>query len=222
MTSGPSRSPMLYAYNMMSNFSKYSSRVYQRTKTEWRELHKQNMSGENHPMYGKKQSKDTIEKRLSNTDREKLRTRKGISPVTKGKTFIEAYGVDKALEISKKKSSSTKGKKKPEGFAKGEKNSNYGKRHPGLNAGEKNHRYGKKGELSATFGMKHSDESKYQQGLKRIKDRIELYTQVVMFLEGGTKTASICEQLGLKEHVVYAIKKGDHTIHEYLRRQNAK
>jgi len=84
-------------------WSKQSKLAVSKAKTEW---HKQNdTSGRNNPMYGQKHSQE-----VRDASRERaLRTgfvgnRRGSESPHKGKTYIEVYGLEKALEKQRKMS----------------------------------------------------------------------------------------------------------------------
>lgn len=153
---------------------------------------------------GNKQSKQTVEKRLANTDKNKLRSMLG-----KTGNAHPSYGSILSAEHKSRISSKVRGVKKPEGFGKGVKNSNYGRRHPGLNAGEKNHKFGKVGELHHNFG-KHMDIN------SRLRGNEELYMKVACLLSGGKSVKEVVEITNTSKSLVYRIKSKDHAIWKYI------
>lgn len=189
-TSGLAQEKMIFAANMMSNFRKYNSKSYASLKQKHRKMLKEKFSGKNHPLYGKKQSEQTIQKRLANTNRELLKSQLG----KKGKDH-PAYGNVMSKESREKLSKALKGKKKPEGCQKGAKNNNYGKRHPGLNSGESNAMYGKKGILNPSF-------------LKNLPR----YKIALSMLRMNASVKDIVSATGFNRNLIAAMRAGKHYI----------
>lgn len=216
MTIGESKSKMTYALNMMTNFSKYNAKNYQKIKNEFTELHSIKMSGENHPNYGKKQSQATINKRLANTNRNLLKSQLGkLGPEH------PSYGIPLREETKLKISTSSTGHKKPPGFGKGENNSNYGKKHPGLNSGENNPMFGKRGETNPNFGKKYSNERVYKSKIAKIGKNIEIYVNIVNRLHLGESAKKINSDTGISLYVIYQIQKKSHVVYQYIEKNNA-
>lgn len=216
MTIGSARESMVFAYNMMTNFKKYSSRSYEKTKKEARKIQSARMSGENHPCYGKKQSKETINKRISNTDPEKLKTRRGLSPAIKDKTYEQYFGEARGKEIRKKISVSSMGHKKPDGFNQGKKNPAYGK------IGKLNPRYGKVPWNKGIKGITLSEESLYKLKLSKLAKNLFAWIEAANMIKSGFTPKQIAKKLRLRKAGVQKIADGTHVILEYLRRRDAK
>jgi hypothetical protein len=215
-TYGENRSKMLFAANMMTNFGKYNSKSYSSLKKEVASMMSEMLSGINHPMYGKKQSQETIQKRIQNTDSSKLASQSG-----KKGPLHPSYGRVMSEEEKEMRRKSLTGSKKPPGFAVGEKNNNYGKRRPGSRTGEKNAMFGLFGENNPNYGRRASDEQKYNMTIGKIKNNIDVYIRVVNLLSDGDTVENISAATGISVGVIYKIKNGKHVIHEYIRRNDA-
>lgn len=217
ITSGEHQTKMLYSFNMMSNFKKYNGRKYQFYRRWFTETHKKRMSGKNHPNYGKKQDQDTIEKRIANTDKNKLK-----SDLGKKGSLHPTFGKSLSASHKEKISSSSTGHKKPAGFGKGIKNSNYGKKHPGLNSGEKNSMFGLFGENNPNFGGKRTPEQKNNIRISKVLKNLDKYFLVIQYLENNiTSLRELSEQCGVSEYTVRQLKKGNHIACQLYKEQNA-
>ena len=158
---------------------------------------------------GRKQSRETIEQRLNNTDRNKLKSRLGVC----GKlhpNFGKTVSDDTRLKLS----ATLKGKKKPDGFGQGIKNSQFGKRRPGLNAGKKNSMFGKTGDLHPNFGKT------MPITCGRFRGRLDLYLNVISMLEGGMSVRDVHKDTGISVDVIYAIRSKNHSIWKYIENEN--
>ena len=213
ITMGEDRVKMIYSFNMMSNFKKYNGKKYTKIREEFYKAHSIRMSGENHPNYGKKQKKSTIEKRLKNTNRDSLKSQLG-----KKKELHPSYGKSLTDRHKEAISNTSKGHKKPAGFMAGTQNSNYGKRHPGSRTGSKNAMYGLIGGDNPNFGSRRTEEQKYNLKIGKIQENIEVYLSVVNRLQSKESVDFISKETGISQSVVYKIKNGSHIIHQYIKK----
>jgi hypothetical protein len=154
---------------------------------------------------GKKQSKETIEIRLKNTDREKLKSRRGVCG-----HLHPNFGKKLELDHCKKLSNSLKNKKKPVGFGKGTKNGNYGKRHPGLNSGSKNSMFGKTGAQHHNFGKRMPVTE------QRFRGKLDLYLKIIECLKMNQSIQEINKQTNVSIDVIRRIKSKKHSIWQYI------
>jgi hypothetical protein len=205
MTEGKNKEYMYYAFNMMSNFKKYNSKAYSLLKTEFKKIHSVRMSGPNSPHFGKKQKKSTVEKRIANTDRNKLRTMLG-----KIGELNPNYGKILNDETKNKISMALTGKAKPENFQKGEKNSNYGKKHPNLNSGKSNAMFGLFGIENPNYGSKRTDEQKENIKISKTHKNMHKYFYVIELLMCNTSLKEIHAITNVSMWLIYKIKKGNH------------
>lgn len=202
---------------MMSNFKKYTSRNYVWLKTLFRKRLSELMSGENSPNYGRKHSKETIEKRLANTDRNLLRTNRyfGEQNPRYGKRFKRKNVTEQQRNISMKNL---------EGYVGyqlfGADNPNYGKKHPGLNSGEKNTMHGKHGTDNPNYGRIASDEQKMNISYGRIKNNLDLYKYVAGLLKNNKSLKEIKHETNLSYETIRAIQNKYQYVWEYIEGKN--
>lgn len=154
---------------------------------------------------GTKQSHETIQQRLDNTDREKLKSMQGKKGINHPRT-----GSFNTKEQNDRISLAGKGKKKPVGFNVGIKNSNYGKKHPGLNSGKDNPMFGKVGKLHPNFGKT----MPVTEG--RFRGRLELYKTIIDLLEQQIPVKEIHKMTNLEISTIYNIRNKTHAIWKYL------
>ena len=209
---------LIYAANMMSNFKKYTSRNYVWLKIQFRQQLSELMSGENHPNYGKKQSKETIEKRLANTDRNLLRTNLGNTGEKHpnyGKRFKRTNVTQEQIDIAMKNLDGYVGKQ-----LFGADNPNYGKKHPGLNSGEKNSMYGKYGKDHPSYGRVTTEEQKMKIIYGRIKNKLDLYKYVVVLLKNDKSLKEIRKETNLSYEVIRDIHNKYQYVWEHIEGKN--
>jgi hypothetical protein len=121
-----------------------------------------------------------------------------------------------------RRSQSLRGKRKPDGFAKGEKNSNFGKKWAGKFSGTNNPMFGKFHENNPNFGSKRTNEQKYNIRVSKIQKMLDTCILIVNKLSAGESVADIKAETGVSSTLIYDIRNGSHVIHEYMRRNNAK
>ena len=121
-----------------------------------------------------------------------------------------------------KLSSILKGKRKPTGFGKGEKNNNFGKKWNGKFSKENNPMFGKVGSKNPNFGSKRTDEQKYNIRVSKILKKLDMCLSIVNSLSVGKSVADIQKDTGASLTLIYDIRNGTHVIHEYIERKNAK
>ena len=115
-----------------------------------------------------------------------------------------------------------KGKRKPIGFGKGKKNSNFGKKWVGKFAGSNNPMFGKVGSDNPNFGSKRTQEQKYNIKISKIQKMLDTCILIVNRLSAGNSVTDIKSETRVSLTLIYDIRKGSHVIHEYLERKNAK